>query len=128
MRRKLSRSRSPSPSRHALPFSLHSIKLSRKAIMARLAVAGAVILLVVFLVQFSTSQSPDKLKAAVVLAGNSTITGVIRFEQDGAVSGGKSNPVHITGQITGKLKAELGCFSFISFRCSDIDLLFFFAL
>jgi hypothetical protein len=108
MRRRLSHSRSPSPSRGGFSGSSFPKRFTNKEIMARLALAGACVLLVVFLIQFSASQNaPSKLKAVVILAGNSTVLGTIRFEQDSEPPRSNylqqaSNPLHITGKITGQ--------------------------
>jgi len=96
MRRRQSRSRSPSPTSRQ-HFSSFKTRLPSNTIMARIAMAGATALLLVFLVQFSTSQMPDPqplVKAVVVLAGDSAVKGVIRLAQEGG-------SVHLIGNITG---------------------------
>jgi len=106
MRRRISRSRSPSPSRQntsSTPIILAK-RIFTKAIMARIAIAGLCLLFAVLCVQYAISDSHEvhpgapevPAKAVAVLSGNSTVKGVVRFEVQ---NDGKA--LHIFGEITG---------------------------
>jgi len=72
--------------------------------MARLALATICVLLIVCIIQYCTSQNPpaSSLKAVVLMTGNSSVKGVLHFQQD------PSHSLHINGEITGLTPGKHG--------------------
>jgi Cu-Zn family superoxide dismutase len=71
--------------------------------MAKIAItATCVILAIVLLVKYSSSETPQgKLKAVAVLKGQNGLEGVIHLEQDVSTETNRVVNVHLTGQING---------------------------